>query len=223
MEINVNLMALVGELVLFLRSHRMKRMIHIISTLIVLMMLVLNFSFTSNAYSEEEKQQAKAWLSAHGYSPDMGGASQAYQDYLNGKFDEELGVDINGDGIPSAVQTTTEASGDATSEELTEDKTTTETPEEEGEASDDADDSNKEVSKSDKAFSNQTIEASNEEEHLLFENTESLLDGIVKSDKEAVIKESTLYQPDRSDQYQEAGIVIVLSAVLMLLVGLWLK
>ena len=201
----------------------MKRMIHIISTLIVLMMLVLNFSFTSNAYSEEEKQQAKAWLSAHGYSPDMGGASQAYQDYLNGKFDEELGVDINGDGIPSAVQTTTEASGDATSEELTEDKTTTETPEEEGEASDDADDSNKEVSKSDKAFSNQTIEASNEEEHLLFENTESLLDGIVKSDKEAVIKESTLYQPDRSDQYQEAGIVIVLSAVLMLLVGLWLK
>lgn len=207
----------------FLRSYRMKRMIHIISTLIVLMMLLLNISFTSNAYSEEEKQQAKAWLSAHGYSPDMGGASQAYQDYLNGKFDEELGVDINGDGIPSAVQTTTEASGDATSEELTEDKTTTETPEEEGEASDDADDSNKEVSKSDKAFSNQTIEASNEEEHLLFENTESLLDGIVKSDKEAVIKESTLYQPDRSDQYQEAGIVIVLSAVLMLLVGLWLK
>ena len=207
----------------FLRSYRMKRMIHIISTLIVLMMLVLNISFTSNAYSEEEKQQAKAWLSAHGYSPDMGGASQAYQDYLNGKFDEELGVDINGDGIPSAVQTTTDASGDATSEELTEDKTTTETPEEEGEASDDADDSNKEVSKSDKAFSNQTIEASNEEEHLLFENTESLLDGIVKSDKEAVIKESTLYQPDRSDQYQEAGIVIVLSAVLMLLVGLWLK
>lgn len=201
----------------------MKRMIHIISTLIVLMMLVLNFSFTSNAYTEEEKQQAKAWLSAHGYSPDMGGASQAYQDYLNGKFDEELGVDINGDGIPSAVQTTTEASGDATSEELTEDKTTTETPEEEGEASDDADDSNKEVSKSDKAFSNQTIEASNEEEHLLFENTESSLDGMMETDNKTVVEENTLYQPDRSDQYQEAGIVIVLSAVLMLLVGLWLK
>lgn len=53
---------------------------------------VLSFSITSYAYTEEEIAQAKAWLSAHGYSPDYGGAAQAYQDYLDGKFDEELGI-----------------------------------------------------------------------------------------------------------------------------------
>ncbi len=52
----------------------------------------LIFGINAKAYTEEEKQQAKAWLSAHGYSPDAGGASAAYQDYLNGKFDEELGI-----------------------------------------------------------------------------------------------------------------------------------
>lgn len=41
-------------------------------------------------YSDEEKAEAKAWLSAHGYSPTKAGAEQAYQDYLAGKFDEEL-------------------------------------------------------------------------------------------------------------------------------------
>lgn len=38
------------------------------------------------AYTEEQKQQAKAWLSAHGYSPTKEGAYQAYEDYLNGKL-----------------------------------------------------------------------------------------------------------------------------------------
>lgn len=38
------------------------------------------------AYTEEEKQMAKDWLSAHGYSPTRAGAEQAYQDYLDGKF-----------------------------------------------------------------------------------------------------------------------------------------
>ncbi|MCM1088402.1 MAG: hypothetical protein NC419_09610 [Muribaculaceae bacterium] len=38
------------------------------------------------AYTDEEKAAAKAWLSQNGYSPDMSGAEQAYQDYLNGKF-----------------------------------------------------------------------------------------------------------------------------------------
>lgn len=41
----------------------------------------------SYAYTEEEKEAAKAWLSANGYSPDASGAAQAYQDYLDGKFD----------------------------------------------------------------------------------------------------------------------------------------
>ena len=38
------------------------------------------------AYSEEEIEAAKEWLSANGYSPTRAGAEQAYQDYLNGKF-----------------------------------------------------------------------------------------------------------------------------------------
>lgn len=42
------------------------------------------------AYTEEEKQMAKEWLSAHGYPPTRSGAEQAYQDYLDGKFDDLL-------------------------------------------------------------------------------------------------------------------------------------
>lgn len=38
------------------------------------------------AYTQEEKDAAKAWLSANGYSPDMAGAQAAYADYMNGKF-----------------------------------------------------------------------------------------------------------------------------------------
>lgn len=54
----------------------------------VISCIVLVFSMIpSQAYTEEQKQAVKAWLSAHGYSPDWSGVSQAYQDYLNGKFD----------------------------------------------------------------------------------------------------------------------------------------
>ena len=38
------------------------------------------------AYTEAEKKQAKAWLSAHGYPPTKGGAYQAYSDYMSGKL-----------------------------------------------------------------------------------------------------------------------------------------
>ena len=69
----------------------MRKMTHFL-VMGVALVLCAGAATTSHAYTEEEKQQAKAWLSAHGYSPDMGGASQAYQDYLNGKFDEELGI-----------------------------------------------------------------------------------------------------------------------------------
>lgn len=41
---------------------------------------------TVNAYTEKQKKQVKAWLSAHGYPPTMEGAYQAYQDYLSGKL-----------------------------------------------------------------------------------------------------------------------------------------
>lgn len=41
---------------------------------------------TVKAYTEEQKQQAKAWLSAHGYAPTRAGAAQAYADYKSGKL-----------------------------------------------------------------------------------------------------------------------------------------
>lgn len=53
--------------------------------------LMLGFSIPSHAYTEAEIAQARAWLSSHGYSPDRSGAAAAYRDYLNGRFDEELG------------------------------------------------------------------------------------------------------------------------------------
>ena len=39
------------------------------------------------AYTEQQKQQAKSWLSSHGYAPTRAGAEQAYQDYMDGKID----------------------------------------------------------------------------------------------------------------------------------------
>lgn len=61
--------------------------------LVLLMILVPGALLTVRAdYTPEEKAAAKAWLSAHGYAPTYGGAAQAYQDYLNGKFDGVPGV-----------------------------------------------------------------------------------------------------------------------------------
>ena len=43
---------------------------------------------SARAYTEEEKALAKSMLEAYGYSPDMAGASQAYQDYLSGMYND---------------------------------------------------------------------------------------------------------------------------------------
>lgn len=75
---------------------------------------------THAEYTQEEKEQAKAWLSAHGYAPTREGAAQAYQDYLNGKFDEEL---KDNPALQQMAPATTEA---ATTEEATEKKELTE-------------------------------------------------------------------------------------------------
>ena len=60
--------------------------------LLVLMLILGAVMITSRpvatyAYTDEEKQQAKSWLSAHGYPPTRAGAEQAYQDYMDGKID----------------------------------------------------------------------------------------------------------------------------------------
>lgn len=62
--------------------------------------LVLPFVYTStvhadedtDGYTQEEIDAIKAWLSAHGYPPTRAGAEQAYQDYLDGKFDDDPDV-----------------------------------------------------------------------------------------------------------------------------------
>ena len=75
----------------------------------------------SKAYTEEEKAYIKSMLQAYGYSPDMAGANQAYQDYLSGKYNDiceqyglpkqNVGADTSGssDGQGSGE---TAASGD---------------------------------------------------------------------------------------------------------------
>ena len=60
--------------------------------LLVLMLILGAVTITSRpvatyAYTDEEKQQAKSWLSSHGYPPTRAGAEQAYQDYMDGKID----------------------------------------------------------------------------------------------------------------------------------------
>lgn len=72
---------------------------------------------THAEYTQEEKEQAKAWLSAHGYAPTREGAAQAYQDYLNGKFDEEL---KDNPALQQMAPATTEV---PTTEEATEETT----------------------------------------------------------------------------------------------------
>lgn len=55
--------------------------------LIFSLFIILFFNVISTkAYTEEQKQQAKAWLSAHGYAPTKAGAYQAYADYKSGKL-----------------------------------------------------------------------------------------------------------------------------------------
>lgn len=49
-------------------------------------------AYSADDFTEEEKQMAKDWLEEHGYPPTRAGAEEAYADYLNGKFDEELGI-----------------------------------------------------------------------------------------------------------------------------------
>lgn len=45
-------------------------------------------SIHAKAYTDEEKAYVKSMLQAYGYSPDMAGANQAYQDYLSGKYND---------------------------------------------------------------------------------------------------------------------------------------
>ena len=73
----------------------------------------------TSGYTEEEKNAAKAWLSAHGYPPTRAGAEQAYQDFLNGKFDNDpqvrkyKGLDTETDTNGSGDSSNSSGSGDS--------------------------------------------------------------------------------------------------------------
>lgn len=98
------------------------------------------------AYTQDEIDSAKEWLSANGYSPTRAGAEQAYQDYLNGKFgpvggEEESEAPEAAEAVPeetqvveaaavvAAVETTVVETTETVTEETTvsEEETDTET------------------------------------------------------------------------------------------------
>ena len=64
----------------------MKRLL-LILMLILGAVMITSRPVATYAYTDEEKQQAKSWLSSHGYPPTRAGAEQAYQDYMDGKID----------------------------------------------------------------------------------------------------------------------------------------
>ncbi|MGN0155477.1 MAG: hypothetical protein ACI4A3_13580 [Lachnospiraceae bacterium] len=183
---------------------------------ILIFFMTIGTGSTSYAYTEEEKAAAKAWLSAHGYSPDAGGASQAYQDYLDGKFDEELGI------------TTTE---EASTQTATEEGTVVEEIEEEDE------DSEEEQEASVSHFTNtseDTTGAADGEATGSVPGMEEQSDGSDnmieqpgqaeenagsdESEEQETVQKITLYQKEKMDTYKEAGMVIALSVMLLVVI-----
>lgn len=221
-------------------KRQLLKVITIISLIISVAFSVCN---TSYAYTEEEKQQAKAWLSAHGYSPDAGGASQAYADYLNGKFDEELGVDVNGDGIPAAAGTSEDASTqDNNAEEEDSDWTDAETDVDDnsegktkkqipGNNTSNSDTSgNGENTASGSTNKDAEMAGGNEDGTLkvnllgLDEDTEQVDNTISAPAKPAKLSRGmiTLYQRERMDTYKEAAEVVGISLLLAMVIHLLL-
>ncbi len=220
----------------------MKQIRWIFGIMVLVLTLIWNVSFTSNAYTEEEKRQAKAWLSAHGYSPDQAGANQAYQDYLNGKFDEELGIDTNGDGVPASTQATAESTTQTTTETVTgattemtatvepdkekptEEKTTQEKTSETADSEKKdatgnviSNDNTEETTDTDVEKEEKTAEGTGEREDSMESASEDT------PEQEESEEESTLLDPEKKEEYQIAGLVIVLAVVILLLAGLHFK
>jgi hypothetical protein len=189
--------------------------------------LGLGIGTTSHAYTEEEKQQAKAWLSAHGYSPDAGGASQAYQDYLDGKFDEELG--INSTEQDSTEGATTEA-GSQTNQASTTENTSASGTDPTTEKSSANNTGSQTKNTSENSFDvNGSTEQSTEvsEKNTATENAtahENEEKGATEktSDETAASSQKkgdiTLYQQEKMDTYQDALLVIGLAILLTAIV-----
>ncbi|MDE6761743.1 MAG: hypothetical protein K2J90_13880 [Lachnospiraceae bacterium] len=188
-----------------------KSIIHFVWMLMVIILLSFSAGSVSHAYTEEEIQQAKAWLSAHGYSPDAGGASQAYQDYLDGKFDEELGINTT-EQVTTGVteETSQESSEKITETHQKEEKEKTGRNEETSPGSIRGSDSGETEIPDIEAAEGQVV--SKTEDSAGEEPKESNLESDVSQEKK---QEITLYQKKNQDTYREAGMMVTLSVLLM--------
>lgn len=213
-----------------------------LASLVLILTLGLSVPTTSYAYTEEEIAQAKAWLSAHGYSPDAGGASQAYQDYLNGKFDEELGITrepAQSSESSETSETTTEAS---TTEQTTETAADgkSKKPEKAGQAGNEkskdnsktesedtssASSDSKEATASKEAATSKEggkkEEASSENEETASENVEEEPQQDGKEEKEQQDSESD--DETSLGQYRNAFLVVLLGVIVMLFAVLFFR
>lgn len=197
----------------------MKKKICYFLTLIVLSIsLVFGVSTTSYAYTEEEKQMAKDWLSAHGYPPTMDGAYQAYQDYLNGKFDEELGVDVNGDGIPSTEETT-----EATTEEIDVEKDSEISEKKFDEATTQEDTTENVVDEGRVPSDEMSATIENAE----LESAEYISKGMVVYPKSETDRTGMgaviLYQEQEENKYAKSCYVIIASTILMIIIHMFIQ
>ena len=183
---------------------------------ILMFFMAIGTGSTSYAYTEEEKAAAKAWLSAHGYSPDAGGASQAYQDYLDGKFDEELGITTTEQASTQAV-TEEDAAVEGTEEEDTDGKDN-----QEASVSHFTNTSEDTTGAAD-GEATETIPGMEEQP----DGSNDMIEPPRQTEKNAVSDESeeqetvqkiTLYQKEKMDTYKEAGMVIALSVMLLVVI-----
>lgn len=169
----------------------------------------------AKAYTDEEKAQAKAWLSAHGYSPDAGGAAAAYQDYLNGKFDEELGITREA-STEARTQTAYDDSEDK------EEKTTEEGND--GTSPDSSSGNNAEPSvwdimggTSEEIDTEASVATEAATEEIIEEAPSTQMAYEEPEDEEEPEEEKgeiSLSDPGKKDEYREAAIVVVLSVLL---------
>jgi len=190
-----------------------KKIIHLILVMVAAAVFSFSICLPSHAYTEEEKAQAKAWLSAHGYSPDAGGASQAYQDYLDGKFDEELGISTTEAPAADEPEVTTEQS----TKEDDEKEENGEKPEQTEEAP--ADSQGNLNTK--KAETSEDLEADGKSRPELTESADEQIEEEPEDiraqtiDGEKTVQTISLYRKENMDAYKEAGMIVVLSILLV--------
>lgn len=188
-----------------------KSIIHFVWMLMVIILLSFSAGSVSHAYTEEEIQQAKAWLSAHGYSPDAGGASQAYQDYLDGKFDEELGISTTEQVTTGVTEENPQESSEKTTEtHQKEEKEKTGRNEETAPGS--IGGSNNGETEIPDIENTEDQVVSKTEDSAGEEPKEPNLESDVSQEKK---QEITFYQKQNQDTYREAGMVVTLSVLLM--------